>query len=532
MTDNLFIYGAEKPPTPPIRLQTGAIDAEFEPDTGQLRYVRVSGIEVLRGVYGAVRDGHWGTPQPAFSNLKVDRSSEGFSLSVDAYINTEAIEFRWQIRVSGRADALEYVFDGEVLRDFRTNRTGLCILHPPSVAGLPCVITHSDGREEAGQFPDLISPDQPFFDIRAISHSPTPGLTVEVAMVGEIFEMEDQRNWTDASYKTYCRPQALPKPYPLSAGEKVVHKVRVSATSENGRLRPAPESFGVSLRIAGGDPYPLPSLGTVFGLDRDEERDLELGELGLGHYYILGEAEDGVRPVTILYPDFGEGQAFVAPPEAAREGVGVASRDNFTELNRTRPGFRVPALLFAMNPQVHAFDTRTLMETLPIQAECIRTARSFHSGPVHAGPLTLGRPADPRLNSLVTVGWVLGSIAALTRAGAASATYFDVPSLLGSPASVVFRDLAGADAAYLTSVSDSLAIAALTVSGEQGRRTLVANLTAEHQHISLPLAAPYDRPRLRTLAFNRTLAPAPFEVEDQTLMFDLSPHAYGVVEWQ
>ena len=39
-------------------------------------------------------------------------------------------------------------------------------------------------------------------------------------MEGDTFEMEDQRNWTDASYKTYVRPLALPWPYTLRAGEQ------------------------------------------------------------------------------------------------------------------------------------------------------------------------------------------------------------------------------------------------------------------------------------------------------------------------
>ncbi len=31
-------------------------------------------------------------------------------------------------------------------------------------------------------------------------------------MEGDTYEMEDQRNWTDASYKTYVRPLAYPGP--------------------------------------------------------------------------------------------------------------------------------------------------------------------------------------------------------------------------------------------------------------------------------------------------------------------------------
>ena len=38
-------------------------------------------------------------------------------------------------------------------------------------------------------------------DIRAIGHQVTPDIWATVRMTGETFEMEDQRNWTDASYK-------------------------------------------------------------------------------------------------------------------------------------------------------------------------------------------------------------------------------------------------------------------------------------------------------------------------------------------
>ena len=39
--------------------------------------------------------------------------------------------------------------------------------------------------------------------------------------------MEDHRNWTDASFKTYVRPLALPWPYTLRAGEAVTQSVTV-----------------------------------------------------------------------------------------------------------------------------------------------------------------------------------------------------------------------------------------------------------------------------------------------------------------
>ena len=43
-------------------------------------------------------------------------------------------------------------------------------------------------------------------------------------MEGDTFEMEDQRNWTDASYKTYVRPLALPWPYTLAGGASSIRR--------------------------------------------------------------------------------------------------------------------------------------------------------------------------------------------------------------------------------------------------------------------------------------------------------------------
>ena len=99
--------------------------------------------------------------------------------------------------------------DGEALSTLRKNRIGFCILHPMACAGLPCTISHVDGSVERGAFPTYISPHQPFVEFDAITHE-MPGLTAELRLSGDTFEMEDQRNWTDASFKTYSTPLRLP----------------------------------------------------------------------------------------------------------------------------------------------------------------------------------------------------------------------------------------------------------------------------------------------------------------------------------
>src|SRR5271165_7268089 len=102
-------------------------------------------------------------------------------------------------------------------------------------------VSHVDGRESDTRFPRVISPSQPVFDIRALSHEVASGLWATCRMEGDAFEMEDQRNWTDASYKTYVRPLALPWGYTLVNGSRHEQSVRLSFAGafQPSRARPA-----------------------------------------------------------------------------------------------------------------------------------------------------------------------------------------------------------------------------------------------------------------------------------------------------
>ena len=77
------------------------------------------------------------------------------------------------------------------------------------------------------EFPLLISPHQPFKDLGAISWEPTADLKATVAFAGETFETEDQRNWTDASFKTYCTPLERPFPVEIETGSLVDQRITV-----------------------------------------------------------------------------------------------------------------------------------------------------------------------------------------------------------------------------------------------------------------------------------------------------------------
>lgn len=81
--------------------------------------------------------------------------------------------------------------DGVARSTFLRNRIGFCVLHPiKECAGRPYVAVKTDGSVEEGVFPRYISPHQPVKDIRSISHEILPGVSAEVRLLGEVFEME------------------------------------------------------------------------------------------------------------------------------------------------------------------------------------------------------------------------------------------------------------------------------------------------------------------------------------------------------
>ena len=238
LSKNVLCYGSEESPPEPIELRAGPLLMIFEPAEGFLRHIRIGNQEILRGIYAAVRDRNWGTISPKISNLKIETplpNIEGsFYLTFDVECQEREIDFFWHGAVTGDSQGtVTFTMDGIARSTFLRNRIGFCVLHPiRECAGQPCIIEKVDGTMERGVFPYYISPHQPFMDIRAISHEVVPGLFAEVRFEGEVFEMEDQRNWTDASFKTYCTPLALPLPAEVKKGMTIAQSVTLNLKGE------------------------------------------------------------------------------------------------------------------------------------------------------------------------------------------------------------------------------------------------------------------------------------------------------------
>ena len=223
--ERIVLYGTEEADEKGRVLRAGSLSVEFE--NGQLRYVRRGDSEVMRAVSFIVRDEAWGTYTPEITGLEMEERPDAFRVRYEGRCADGAV--RYQAEISGTESALVFAARISIARDFRTNRTGFVILHPlEGCAGHAVEVEHVDGSKEQAQFPSRISAYQPFFAVRALKHEFAPGSFVTARLEGDTFEMEDQRNWSDASFKTYVRPIGLPWPYELKGGEQLEQRVTLT----------------------------------------------------------------------------------------------------------------------------------------------------------------------------------------------------------------------------------------------------------------------------------------------------------------
>jgi D-apionolactonase len=435
------LYGTEEVVIAPRLLRAGRLSVELE--AGNLRYIRYAGVEVLRAVSFIVRDRDWGTYSPEISALEISEEEDRFLVTYRARASDAGQSFAYTARIEGRAEGtLTFEGRGAAETPFLTNRTGFVILHPVAgIAGAPVTVTHVDGRIVERHFPDLIDPVQPMMDLRALDHTTPEGLRARCLMEGDTYEMEDQRNWTDASYKTYVRPLALPWPYMLEPGSEIFQKISVRVSGE------PEEAFADAALTAriGAITGRVPQLG--MGLDPDDTKaaatraDL-LKALGPAHLLChhdprrghesaqlreqvdlareigaepwleaivteveafkeevngLGQkaAELGAPFGTVLlspapdlkstlpgavWPDAPDAAALAQAARVAFPGkrIGGGMFSYFTEFNRKRPPVEhLDLVSFTTSALVHAGDDRSVTETLQALPAVARSARAI-----------------------------------------------------------------------------------------------------------------------------------------------------------
>ena len=332
----LKLCGTDEIDPPSQKLAAGPLTAELE--NGQLRYIALNGVEVLRGIAFLVRDQNWGTYAPQINSLSVTDGAGQFTVEYKALCADANQRLAYEARISGSSDGV-LTFDTVATpeTDFVTNRAGFVVLHPAWLAGQRLKVAHVDGREAETIFPARISPSQPVFDIRALAHEAAPGLWATCRMEGDAFEMEDQRNWTDASYKTYVRPLALPWGYTLAKGSRHEQSVHLSF-SGNTAGRGEKSHTAITIELGRDLSMCMPELGValphdeieaasaaidvlrvlkpsflVCHADMRESRDLAAFET----IRQVGEAAAAKIVLEVVVPDDADGRSALEPVAAA-----------------------------------------------------------------------------------------------------------------------------------------------------------------------------------------------------------------------
>jgi D-apionolactonase len=277
------------------------------------------------------------------------------------------------------------------------------------------------------------------------------------AFEGDLFEVEDQRNWTDASFKTYCTPIGLGYPHSIQQGQKIRQLVTLTTQGPGASYTVRPTSNGraevEAASVAEGS-WPQLGLGSgptgaVVALPRDQRRRLRA--LALDHLRLdlrisdgtwastldrafadadalgcrlevalfAGESSVGelaqaalrlgdprvVRVIALHEPTAGTAvtpqpwfqtveQALTSGPNP-RPLLFTGTDGDFAELNRDRPAPGAAGVAFALNPQVHSSDDQSILETVPIHGSTVVTARSFATGLVAVSPITLRGRFNP-----------------------------------------------------------------------------------------------------------------------------------------
>lgn len=464
LSRNQLWYGRDEPLAEPRQLRAGPLSLVL--DGLDLRYLTLGGVELVRRLYVAVRDHNWDTIPGTATHVEVAAGAGHFTVRFEVRHRQRDVAFSWQGRITGTADGtISYAMDGVAGAAFRYNRIGFCVLHPPrTAAGRPYRGATPDGAI-SGTLPLLIGPQRSvegtllalFPAVSSLTIDATDDLAVRFDFAGDLFEMEDQRNWTDNSFKTYCTPLAQPWPKQAHGGQRIVQSVTIAATGAamaSAKAETTPPATANERRVTLGTALAraLPPIGLGMASHGGDlsARELELlRPLRLGHLradlhlgdpayvdeldravracaalgcglelavFVTGAAEHELAELAARLQSDAPVVRFLVLHEQeqttagrwvrlARERLGpvaptvpFAGGTNvyFADLNRNRPEVEdMDAVCYAVTPQVHAFDEASLIEAVEAQADTVRTAQSFCAGrAIAVGPITL----RPRFN--------------------------------------------------------------------------------------------------------------------------------------
>lgn len=425
----------------------------FRISNEELSDVYYENIHLATSLRPAIRDVNWETYEPEDVVVKKDSNS----IEIKATYSVGVAESL----IAVESNKLSYSYKFTATSNLPTNRTGITLMIPASYSGLDAEITDSQEKVNLFRFPQRVSPWQPAKDIKRI-YLQEKNAQIDFSFYGDYFEMEDQRNWHDSSYKIYNRDLSLPFPYEIKKDEIINQKIIITVTpavsniSENinSYITKAPtkqtanKTLDLSEIIENGSQHTVPpiSIGasTVFNSKKTVSTFAPssiTAEFAEGYPLekftnsLLNDSNLGEIPIDLMLATTKENVAkecikalkkaklqissvmcvdpklHITTPECmlisseiaalCDAKIVVGARTHFAEFNRNIKQFssKADSYRYTYTPQMHVTEPWHIIDSCQIIKDTVQSAREYiGNSPLILGPITL----KARVNSVST----------------------------------------------------------------------------------------------------------------------------------
>lgn len=439
----VYFYGSKEKIADKTKLKAGRIQLIYH--NGNIKYLSIGPTEILRMIYAALRDDQWNTIPAQIQDEKIQIDGNRFLIKYKAVYQQRDIHFEANYTIEGSEDnRVRILMKGKSFSSFQKNRIGLCTLIPASATEKEIEIIHNDDNSEKGIIPHAVIPHPVFKDIKSMQWKPSDDIVANLDFTGDVFEMEDQRNYGDDSFKIYSTPIAEPFPTEMKKGDIIEQEVVISAepaTDVNEERADEPIFF----EIIDNEVLPMPAIGVgrSSGTERLTEKEMELlasirfahvrvdlqlhthnwqkiyhdalAEVMQNNYqlelalFFNGDVTKQARQVIeiidpaqvksvnlyaadqMITPEFIlENIVPMLKKEWPHVKIGAGTDDYLIKLNANRiPNQNLDFVSYSLNPQVHLNDNESLIETAQGAGYGVQSAKQFSNAPVHVTPYTL-----------------------------------------------------------------------------------------------------------------------------------------------
>jgi len=409
------------------------------------RNIKYNDVEILKLISFLVRDKNWNNYTPEIIKTTSYYNNNNLHFEFDLkYGDSEQLEVK--ILLSIGDNSVRLIANGKFLTDFWTNRIGFNLLLPlDGVVDQEVTVTKSDQKIETLKYPLLIKPDQPMVKFNNLSYEMFNSIDLNISFSGIHFEMEDQRNWGDASYKIYSGSLLDPFPYKENK-DSVFHQEIEIAVKEKNNLAATTQNQKI-LPINTNEEYTMPKIGIKADNETDVSEtvnvdflyhlvDFESNTLNKKKFYnlpvYLVALIDHSKNINDIIKDIQEyitlnniklDKLLICPKiylnsfQPAGEWPSVPNLGdyykeakihfphtqifsgmvtNFTELNRKKPDGVFDGINFSFTPIVHDASDYGVLDTPNSLKYILNTINNFTKDtPTHIGPITIGMHFNP-----------------------------------------------------------------------------------------------------------------------------------------